>query len=41
MNEMGCPVKPGQVLHNVDGTQQTEITKGTDPPQLPEEQEGE
>jgi hypothetical protein len=35
-----CPVKPGQVLHDIDGTQRTEVIEGIYPPQFPEEQEG-
>ena len=34
---MGCPVITGQAPHNADGTQRTEMTKGTDPPQFPNE----
>jgi hypothetical protein len=34
-DETGCPVMTGQVPHNADGTQRTETTKGTDPPQFP------
>ena len=37
MNGPGCPVKTGRAPHNADGTQRTESTKGTDPPQFPNE----
>jgi hypothetical protein len=38
MNETGCPVMTGRAPHsNADGTQRTESTKGTDPPQFPNE----
>jgi hypothetical protein len=34
-DETECPVMTGRVPHNADGTQRTETTKGTDPPQFP------
>jgi hypothetical protein len=34
-DEMECPVIAGRAPHNADGTQRTETTKGTDPPQFP------
>jgi hypothetical protein len=35
MDETECPVKTCRAPHNADGTQRTEMTKGTDPPQFP------
>jgi hypothetical protein len=41
-DETECPVITGQAPHNADGTQRTETTKGTDPPQFPnKERKGE
>jgi hypothetical protein len=41
-DETECPVMTGRAPHNADSTQRTEITKGTDPPQFPNEaQKGE
>jgi hypothetical protein len=37
MDETECPVKTGRVLHNADGTQRTEMTKGTNPPHFSNE----
>jgi hypothetical protein len=37
MNETECPVMTGRAPHNADGTQRTETTKGTNPPQFPKE----
>jgi hypothetical protein len=34
-DETECPVMTGRALHNADGTQIIETTKGTDPPQFP------
>jgi hypothetical protein len=34
-DETECPVMTGWAPHNADGTQRTETTKGTDPPQFP------
>jgi hypothetical protein len=34
-DETECPVMTGRAPHNADGTQRTETTKGTDPPQFP------
>jgi hypothetical protein len=34
-DEMECPVMTAWAPHNDDGTQRTEPTKGTDPPQFP------
>jgi hypothetical protein len=36
-DETECPVMTGRAPHNADGTQRTETTKGTDPPQFPNE----
>ncbi len=32
--ETECPVMTGRAPHNADGTQRTETTEGTDPPQF-------
>jgi hypothetical protein len=37
MNETECPVMTGRAPYNADGTHRTEMTKGTDPPQFPNE----
>jgi hypothetical protein len=34
-DETECPVMTGRAPHNADGTQRTETTKGTNPPQFP------
>jgi hypothetical protein len=34
-DETECPVMTGQAPHNANGTQRTETTKGTNPPQFP------
>jgi hypothetical protein len=34
-DETECPVMTGRAPHNADGTQRSETTKGTDPPQFP------
>jgi hypothetical protein len=34
-DETECPVMTGRAPYNADGTQRTETTKGTDPPQFP------
>jgi hypothetical protein len=34
-DETECPVKASPAPHNADGTQRTETTKGTGPPQFP------